>query len=102
RVWHCPYDISHCSQFCGELTEEEFPCSVVWPVTDRQMFNNVLPRHTRGPLFESGVSKAASLPDKHQVVFTYVNVGPETARIEIPRWLAEDASLLDRALGIAI
>jgi hypothetical protein len=102
RVWQCPYELSDCSRHCSELVEEDFPCSKVWPVNDRQLFTNILPAHCRGPLIQSGANKAMALAPRHHVVCTYLNVGTETARIEMPRWLARNRELSGQALQIAI
>lgn len=102
RVWHCPYDFSDCRRLCGHLHEEEYPCSTIWPSTDRQAIAPNLPRHNRGAIFASGVLKGPSIPDHDRVCFTYLNVGQETARIEMPRWLAEDSDLRDTALQMVL
>lgn len=99
RVWQCPYQKSLCSVHCNLLCEEDFPCSTIWPVTDRQLYGETLSRNARSPLFRSGHMQARLLPPQHHVVFTYVNTGTEVARIEVPTWLAENTRLLDLALA---
>jgi NurA-like 5'-3' nuclease len=40
--------------------------------------------------------------DDHQkILFFYLHVGSEVARLEVPRWVAEDAELLDRVHALA-
>jgi hypothetical protein len=102
RVWLCPYAQSECRRYCSELFEDEFPCSTIWPVTDRQLYSNILPANCRGPFIQSGSNKALALPAKHHVVSTYVNVGTEVARIEMPRWLATDKEASTKAIQMAI
>jgi hypothetical protein len=102
RTRQCPYEVSHCQNFCSELSEEDFPCSTIWPVTDRQLFGNVLPRNSRGPLFLPGAAKAAVLPARHQITACYMNVDAETARLEFPRWLTQKPDLLSFALGAVL
>lgn len=50
----------------------------------------------------AGATKGLPLPDSHRRTFTYVNVGKEIARLEFPRWLADDKKLLNSAIGVAI
>lgn len=42
RILVCPYETSHCREHCGELNEEDFPCSKVWPLSDRVLSNLTL------------------------------------------------------------
>lgn len=97
RVWKCPYQVSHCHELCGHLNEEQFPCSCIWPLADRQLFQAILPKGQRTGIFLSGASVARSLAAEHRTCFSYFNVGYEVARLEFPRWLAEDRRLLERA-----
>jgi hypothetical protein len=99
RVWRCPYKVSHCHELCGHLNEEQFPCSSVWPLADRQLFASVLPLGCRSGVFQSGANVARSLAAEHRICFAYMNVGAEVARLEFPRWLSKDISLLNRAFG---
>jgi hypothetical protein len=102
RVWRCPYPQSDCHRLCGQLTEDDYPCSVFWPITDRQLMHQTLKRFFRGPLFASGTKKASGLPREHGVCFTHVNTGKEIARIEFPRWLADDVALLHAAIETTV
>lgn len=102
RVWQCPYETSHCSSYCGQLCEEDYPCSTIWPLSDRQLFGNALTRHSRSPLFASGNLKATALEPPHHMVFTYLHTGAEVSRLEMPRWLAQNQRLLDLALSTVL
>lgn len=87
RVFVCPYDSSHCRDLCGHLNEEDFPCSKIWPLTDRQLLMGRLSKGERSPAFQSGASVARSMSSNQRICFTYMNVGNEIARLEFPRWL---------------
>jgi NurA domain len=102
RTIECPYEQSDCKRYCSEMSEEDFPCSGIWPVTDRQLFTNILPTGCRGPQLQSGANKAMVLPARHHVVCSYLNVGTEVARIEMPRWLASDRKLSQQAMEITL
>lgn len=102
RVWKCPYVQSDCHRLCGELSEDDYPCSVLWPTTDRQLMQYTLPPFHRGPIFVSGSGRGVSSSGDQAICFTFVNVGKEVARVEFPRWLCTDIPLLHRSLEIAI
>ncbi len=102
RIWRCPYAVSNCEAKCGHLQEDEFPCSDIWPSLDRNVLHESLERHERGPIMASGSSKGLPLPDEHRRCFVYMNVGKEVARLEFPRWLADDPMLFSRTLQIVL
>ncbi|HEY9713098.1 MAG TPA: DNA double-strand break repair nuclease NurA, partial [Chroococcales cyanobacterium] len=102
RVSVCPYESSRCRTLCGHLNEEDFPCSKVWPLTDRQLLAAFLSRHQRSAVFQSGASVLKSLPLDQRICFSYLHVGDEIARLEFPRWLMADQTLLDLAMQAAL
>jgi hypothetical protein len=102
RVWRCPYERSDCRQLCGHLNEEDFPCSKVWPLADRQLFGASLAYGERSALFASGATVLRTLSARQKTCFLYVNVGHEVARLELPRWLADDRETLDLALAVTL
>jgi hypothetical protein len=102
RVLVCPYEVSHCREHCGDLNEEDFPCSKVWPLSDRQLFKPHLEVNQRSATFLSGASVSKLLPREHRVCFTYLDVGEEIARLEFPRWLLADQGMLNSALGMIL
>jgi hypothetical protein len=79
------------------LNEEQFPCSSIWPLADRQLFTSLLPLGCRTAVFQSGANVARWLAAEHRICFAYMNVGAEVARLEFPRWLTEDTSWLNGA-----
>jgi hypothetical protein len=102
RVWRCPYPTSNCETYCGHLHEDEFPCSDIWPSLDRNALQSVLSKFERGPVMAAGATKGLPLPDAHRRCFAYVNAGKEIARLEFPRWLAEDTTLLNEAVRVVL
>jgi len=98
RVYICPYESSHCRDHCGQLNEEDFPCSQVWPLSDRQLLAKFLNYAERSAAFLSGASVTKLMGAEHRICFTYFNVGSEVARIEFPRWMLNHKELLDRSL----
>ena len=70
------------------------PCEPIAGVTDDILFSHSLVRGERSGIFGS-VSKILDDYGAHRTCFFYVHTGLEIARIEIPRWVAEDRELLD-------
>jgi hypothetical protein len=102
RVSVCPYERSSCREMCGHLNEEEFPCSKIWPLSDRQLFNAKLEINKRSPAFSSGSHAAKILPSSHHICFTYLHTGTEVARLEFPHWLFAEGHLFKLAVSTAL
>ena len=102
RVSICPYELSRCRDHCGHLNEEDFPCSVIWPLSDRQLLNSKLDMHHRSALFMSGSPALKSLPYEHKICFTYINTGFEIARLELPQWLFANGNVFKNALSTVL
>ncbi|MBY0551781.1 MAG: DNA double-strand break repair nuclease NurA [Candidatus Obscuribacterales bacterium] len=102
RVWECPYPTSKCQTFCGHLNEEDFPCSTMWPLSDRLLLSSKLPRSFRSGMFSSGSRWSTGLGGRHNVCFCYLHTDAEVARLEIPRWMYDDKQMLDLAISVAL
>jgi len=68
---------------------------------DRHVFDAILEPDERSALFSSTSHIQRAYPDESEVCYFYlkVPVGPgrgEIARVEVPRWVADEASLVDR------
>lgn len=99
RTFICPYEVSNCKEHCDHLNEESFPCSKIWPLTDRALFSSRLGDFQASSVFLS-TTRTASMVDKDcQTCFLYGNFKSEVARLEIPYWLAENQELLRLALA---
>jgi hypothetical protein len=93
RVALCPCDPVDCDRCCS--TGGERDCDAVAGVRDRELFSNVLGRGERSDLFISQSSVVRRRYGEHRVYFFYLRVDDEIARVEIPRWVATDESLLN-------
>jgi hypothetical protein len=102
RAFKCPYESSDCKTHCRDLNEEDFPCSSVWPLSDRHLMQNVLQYGERSSILVSSASATKFLPNEERICFAYLNVGAEIARLEFPKWLAEDKSAHDTAFGAVL
>jgi hypothetical protein len=102
RVAICPFEVSDCRKSCSHLNEENFPCSSIWPLADRQLFFNKLAPNSRSGLFISGSEILKKWNTDDRICFTYLHVGKEIARLEFPRWLTQKPELLEQTLGVAL
>lgn len=103
RVSICDYPLQgrvvncdHCRSRIA--TEGHTPaCDVIPEVTDRYVFEAIaeLAPGERSQVFASSSKILERYPPDFAVVFFYLNTGTEIARVEIPRWVAEDAGLLE-------
>lgn len=99
RVSICPFELSRCRVNCGHLNEEQYPCSRIWPLSDRQLLIRQVDLEHRSPAFRSGWKAAQALPEPHKICFCYLNTGYEIARLEFPRWLFGDRTLFQLMLS---
>lgn len=93
-----------CTDDCAH--DARSPCAELARLTDAQIFFRLLPSPgDRSPVFQSEARSLAHYPDDQRIVFFYLNVGPpscpEIARVEVPRWVADDPMLLNRAQVLA-
>jgi hypothetical protein len=100
RVSICPYEQSDCKRHCGDLNEEDFPCSRIWPLPDRLLYAKNLGDGQCSASFASAASVAKSFTYDHNICFAYMNVSSEVARLEFPRWLQATPDLFDFALSV--
>jgi len=94
RVALCPHEVVDSDRDCPTCQSRE--CDAVAGVQDRELFSNLLEPGERSDLFISP-SKIQKRYGVHQIYFFYLRVGDETARVEIPRWVATNENLLNLA-----
>jgi hypothetical protein len=81
---------------CSDVAAGRTPtCSVCQGLTDAEILADTLGEGQRGPLFVSMSRINIEAYGPHLVHFFYLRVGREIARVEIPRWVAEDAAMVD-------
>ncbi|HEX9896532.1 MAG TPA: DNA double-strand break repair nuclease NurA [Dehalococcoidales bacterium] len=86
RVAMCPRELVD-SDRCSDCTTRE--CYSISGVHDRDLFAGILKPGERSVLFISP-SKIQKRYGKHLVYFFYLRLNGEIARVEVPRWVAED------------
>ena len=73
-------------------------CSELSTLTDAYLFGRILGNPgDRSCLFRSRARSAEHYPKVHEIWFFYLNAGDEIARVEVPKWVADDPALLNRA-----
>jgi len=93
RVILCPHEFPDCDRYCPLGSERD--CDTVAGVQDRELFSHILAEGERSAVFISQSSIVRKHYGVHQVCFFYLRVDDEIARVEIPRWVATDVSLLN-------
>lgn len=94
RVGLCPYPAANCDA-CQWVREGKIPpCAAIEGVTDAHLFERLLKPGERSPLFWSSSQILAEYGD-HPIAFFYLHTGLEIARVEVPRWVAENEEWLD-------
>lgn len=94
RIGLCPYQFANCDN-CQWVNEGKHPpCAAIEGVTDIHLFERLLKPGERSQVFWSS-SQILNEYREHQTGFFYLNVGMEIARVEIPKWVAEDEESLN-------
>jgi hypothetical protein len=84
-----------CSE-CSDSAAGRTPsCYVCQGLTDAEIMADMLGEGQRGPLFVSMSRINVESYGPHLIHCFYLRVGREIARVEIPRWVAEDAAQVD-------
>lgn len=90
RVAVCPGETVD-SDYCPACETRE--CDALTGVRDRELFTSLLGPGERSALFISS-SKIQQRYGEHQIHFFYLRVDDEIARVEVPKWVADDTDLL--------
>ena len=91
------------SEVVNTLREEASLSDDAEEITDRELFARMLAPGERSALFGSRVSVVRDYyGSSHAVCFFYLNAGEEIARVEVPAWVAGDATLLELTHGLLL
>jgi hypothetical protein len=93
RLALCPHETVNMDKMCPDCKTRE--CEAVAQVDDREIFGSLLEPGERSALFINRSKVVREHYGEHQVYFFYVKSDEEIARIEIPKWVADDKDLLD-------
>ncbi|MDP7109706.1 MAG: DNA double-strand break repair nuclease NurA [Dehalococcoidales bacterium] len=92
RVAVCPDEPVNCA-YCSSLPEQA--CDIVTGLLDRDLFANLLAPGERSELFFSQSKVVKEHYGEHLIYFFYLRLNDEIARVELPRWVAQDDGLLN-------
>ncbi len=96
KIYLCPTTPERCQQ-CHSKGEHELElCYHLNDFRDPALLFDFLEAGERSCCFASQAEILKRYPPEHRIVYFYLSTGDEIARIEVPRWVAEDAELLDR------
>jgi len=102
RLAFCPYQVADCHRQCSGIRAGHRPCDSVHGLVDRHLFQAMLEPGERSALFATRSSVVRDYYGPHRVLFYYLNVGEEVARVEVPAWVAEDEGLLGVAHALVL
>ncbi|QKQ77590.1 DNA double-strand break repair nuclease NurA [Nostoc sp. TCL240-02] len=100
RLLACPHPVPDCKSHCPNQLEK-VPCKIFEQLRDTSVWATRLKPGQRSTLWRSN-SPILELYGEQTIYFCYVHVGTEIARIEVPAWVAENATMLDQALGLML
>ena len=106
RLLFCPdVDVASkrgavCSSCSARARGEVEPCHPVEGLSDADILGQGLSEGQRSALFASMSRINVESYGEHLIHFFYLRAGREIARVEIPRWVARDRTLLDRVHSI--
>jgi hypothetical protein len=101
RLMFCPdVDVAQgrgakCSACSDAAANREPTCMVCQGLTDADILADMLAEGQRGPIFASLSRINVEAYGEHLIHFFYMRVGREIARVEIPRWVADDRAQVD-------
>ena len=91
----CPHDNAVCTQSCNNRRSTQQPCDGANEFLDRDIFQRLLKPGWRSPVYKTNSSVSReSYDEAHKVYFFYVNAGEEIGRVEVPKWVANNETLL--------
>ena len=80
---------------CGRFGSEQSCSECMGGVLDRELFSTILSPGERSSVFYASENSLSEYYEDHRIMFFYINVNNEIARIEIPQWIGENSKLLE-------
>jgi len=97
----CPHDLSICAESCNNRRSTQQPCARANDFLDRDLFQRLLEPGWRSPVYKTNSSVSReSYDESNKVYFFYLNAGEEIGRVEVPKWVAKNETLLSLAHGL--
>jgi len=97
----CPHDNTICTKSCNNRRSAQQPCNSANEFLDRNLFQRLLEPGWRSPVYKTNSSVSRdSYDEANKVYFFYVNAGEEIGRVEVPKWVAKNETLLSLTHGL--
>ena len=80
---------------CGRFGNEQACSECIGGVLDRELFYTILSPGERSSVFYTGENTLSEYYQNHRIMFFYINVNNEIARIEIPEWIGKNNKRLE-------
>ena len=94
----CPHELAVCAQSCNSRRSTQKPCGQANEFLDRDLFQRLLDPGWRSPVYKTNSSVSRdSYDENNKVYFFYLNAGEEIGRVEVPKWVAKNETLLSLA-----
>ena len=93
RLALCPHEVIDSDRLCPECKTRE--CEGVAGIADRELFLSHLQKGKRSALFLSPSRIVKEGYGEHRILFCYIRVDDEIARLEMPQWVAQNDDLLN-------
>lgn len=94
RIAICPHEEVNCDFNCsGKNIQAD--CDRFAGLIDRDIFNILLNVGERSAVFSSRSRVVEKYYNNNSIDFFYIKVGDEIARVEVPRWVADNENLLN-------
>jgi len=89
----------NCDKYCNAGKQD---CGDLARITDSQLFISLLAPGERSALFASRSKIIKGHYDQHEVLFFYLRVEDEIARVELPVWVASSPTQIDMMHGMIL
>jgi len=99
RIASCPHEAVNCDKYCNAGKQD---CGDLARITDSQLFISLLAPGERSALFASRSKIIKGHYDQHEVLFFYLRVEDEIARVELPVWVASSPTQIDMMHGMIL
>ncbi|NLE07966.1 MAG: DNA double-strand break repair nuclease NurA [Dehalococcoidales bacterium] len=100
KIAVCPNNPLDADKHCKDCRTRE--CENLTGLRDRDVFGGILGEGERSSLFFTNSRIVRERYREHAIYFYYLNVNEEIARVEIPKWVADDEELLNLTHALAL
>ncbi|MGH2543191.1 MAG: DNA double-strand break repair nuclease NurA, partial [Ardenticatenaceae bacterium] len=100
KIYLCPTTPDRCQQCHTQGRAELELCYHLNDYRDPALLFEFLEAGERSCCFASQAEILSRYREPHKIVYFYLSTGDEIARVEVPRWVADEPELLDRVHAV--